>query len=69
MPLRHRYGYAADLPRSLRDGSYLPPQEFPTHHTRQAGAHRFQPTSTRFELAPNQGDVTRRFLAYSSPTR
>jgi hypothetical protein len=33
MPLRHRYGYAADLPRSLPGSSYLPPQEFPTHHT------------------------------------
>jgi len=35
----------------------------------RAGTHRFQPTSTRFELASNQGTVTRRFLAYSSPTR
>ena len=30
MPLRHRCGYAADLPRSLPGGSCLPPQEFPT---------------------------------------
>src|SRR5262245_32731135 len=29
MPLRHRCGYAADLPRSLPGGSCLPPQEFP----------------------------------------
>jgi hypothetical protein len=68
MPLRHRYGYAADLPRSLPGSSCLPPQEFPTH-TRRVGAHRLQPTSTRFELAPDQGTVTRRFLTYSSPTR
>lgn len=68
MPLRHRYGYAADLPRSLPGSSYPPPQEFPAH-TQQTGTHRFQPISTRFELAPDQGAVTRRFLAYSSPTR
>jgi hypothetical protein len=29
MPLRHRCGYAADLPRSLPGGSCLPPQKFP----------------------------------------
>jgi hypothetical protein len=29
MPLRHRYGYAADLPRSLPGSSYPPPREFP----------------------------------------
>jgi hypothetical protein len=29
MSLRHRYGYAADLPRSLPGSSYPPPQEFP----------------------------------------
>jgi hypothetical protein len=68
MPLQHRYGYAADLPRSLPGSSCLPPQKFPTH-TQRAGTHRLQPTSTRFELASNQGTVTRRFLAYSSPTR
>ena len=38
----------------------------PTHAT---GARRIQPRSTRFELVPHQGDVTRRFLAYSSPSR
>ena len=32
MPLRHRCGYAADLPRSLPGGSCLPPQEFPARH-------------------------------------
>ena len=30
--LRHRYGYAADLPRSLPSGICHPPQEFPAHH-------------------------------------
>jgi hypothetical protein len=35
----------------------------------QTGARRIQPTSTRFELAPHQGGVKRRFLAYSSPSR
>src|SRR5215472_7773357 len=34
-----------------------------------AGAHRFQPTSARFELASNQGGVPHRFLAYSSSSR
>jgi hypothetical protein len=32
MPLRHRSGYAADLPRSLPGGSCLPPREFPARH-------------------------------------
>jgi hypothetical protein len=68
MPLRHRCGYAAVLPRSLPGSSCLPPREFPDPPKR-TGAHRFQPTSTRFELASHKGGVTRRFLAYSSPTR
>jgi hypothetical protein len=67
VPLRHRCGYAADLPRSLPSGTCQPPQEFPDRH--RTGARRIQPTSTRFELAPNQGAVKRRFLAYSSPSR
>jgi hypothetical protein len=29
MPLRHRCGYAADLPRSLPGSSCPPPREFP----------------------------------------
>jgi len=29
MPLRHRCGYAAAIPRSLPGGSCLPPREFP----------------------------------------
>jgi hypothetical protein len=59
------------------------PQPFPAaslaahahHHgsslprSRAAGARRIQPRSARFELAPHQGDVTRRFLTYSSPSR
>jgi len=32
MPLRHRCGYAADLPRSLPGGSCPPPREFPARH-------------------------------------
>jgi len=68
MPLRHRCGYAADLPRSLPGSSCLPPREFPAT-LKLTGAHRFQPISTRFELASYKGTVTRRFLAYSSPTR
>ena len=31
MPLRHRCEYAADLPRSLPDGSCPPPRKFPAH--------------------------------------
>jgi len=34
-----------------------------------AGARRFQPRSVRFELAPDQGGVLHRFLAYSFPSR
>ena len=68
MPLRPRCGYAADLPRSLPGSSCPPPREFPAHHAR-TGARRFRPRSTRFEPAPHQGDVTRRFLTYSSPSR
>ena len=30
--------------------------------------HRSRPRSARFEPVPNQGDVTRRFLTYSSPS-
>jgi hypothetical protein len=56
VPLQHRCGYAADLPRSLPDGMCKPPREFPARHE-GAGAHRFQPKSARFELAPNQGGV------------
>jgi hypothetical protein len=67
MPLRHRHEYAAAIPRGLLGGSCPPPLEFPARE--RTSAHRFQPISTRFELAPDQGGVTRRFLAYSSPTR
>jgi hypothetical protein len=67
MPLRHRHEYAAALPRGLLGSSCLPPREFPAQP--RTGARRFQPRSTRFELAPDQGGVTRRFLAYSSPSR
>src|SRR6185312_560360 len=45
-----------------------PRREFPALNIR-AGARRPQPISTRFELVPHQGGVTRRFLAYSSPSR
>ena len=31
MSLRHRCKYAVDLPRSLPDGSCLPPRKFPAH--------------------------------------
>jgi hypothetical protein len=68
MPLRHRCGYAADLPRSLPGSSCLPPREFPIPTIRRVRA-ASSPDPPGFELAPNQGTVTRRFLAYSSPTR
>ena len=32
MPLRHRCGYAAGLPRSLPGGICKPPREFPARH-------------------------------------
>ena len=68
MPLRLRCEYAAVFPRSLPGSSRPPPREFPALNIR-AGARRPQPISTRFELVPHQGGVTRRFLAYSSPSR
>ena len=68
MPLRVRCECAAVYPRSLPGSSCPPPREFPALNIR-AGARRPQPISTRFELVPHQGGVTRRFLAYSSPSR
>ena len=67
MPLRHRCEYAAVLPRSLPGSSCPPPREFPTglRQVRAASS----PDPPGFELAPHQGGVTRRFLAYSSPSR
>ena len=38
MPLRHRCGYAADLPRSLPGSSCPPPREFPARHERRVRA-------------------------------
>jgi hypothetical protein len=68
MPLRHRCEYAADFPAaSLAAHAYRSRSSLPRSHA--TGARRFQPTSTRFELAPDQGAVTRRFLSYSSPSR
>jgi hypothetical protein len=64
-------GIAAGTPQSFpaaslaahayRPGSSPPPPA--------AGARRFQPRSARFELAPDQGAVTHRFLSYSFPSR
>ena len=68
MPLRHRCGYAADLPRSLPGGSCPPPREFPARDEGRVRA-ASSPDPPGFELAPHQGDVTHRFLAYSSPSR
>jgi len=66
IPLRHRCGYAADLPAaSLAAHAHRPGSSPPL----AAGAHRFQPRSARFGLAPDQGAVTHRFLAYSFPSR
>jgi hypothetical protein len=67
MPLRHRCEYAADFPRSLPGGSCLPPREFPALTASRCAP--LPAISTRFGLASNQGGVTRRFLAYSSPSR
>ncbi len=68
MPLRHRCGYAAVLPRSLPGSSCPPPQEFPARHE-GAGARRSRPRSARFEPVSHKGGVSHRFLAYSSPSR
>ena len=68
MPLRPRREYAADLPRSLPGSSCLPPREFPARHE-GTGTRRSRPRSARFEPVSHKGAVTRRFLAYSSPSR
>jgi hypothetical protein len=67
MPLRHRCEYAAALPRSLPGSSCPPPREFPADLRQVRAAS--SPDPPGFELAPHQGGVTRRFLAYSSPSR
>ena len=64
-------GLAAGTPQpfpaaSLAAHAHRRGSSLPQHAT---GARRIQPRSTRFELAPHQGDVTRRFLTYSSPSR
>ncbi|MQY24864.1 hypothetical protein NRB56_04170 [Nocardia sp. RB56] len=46
MSLRHRHGYAVDLPRGLPTGFDKPIREFPAE---SAGTHRFLPRSARFE--------------------
>ena len=68
MPLRHRCGYAAGLPRSLPGGSCLPPREFPARHEGRVRAAP-GPDPPDFEPVSHKGGVTRRFLAYSSPSR
>ena len=67
MSLRPRHEYAADLPHGLPDGSCPPPRKFPTtlRWVRTAAG----PDPPGFEPVPHQGTVTRRFLAYSSPSR
>ena len=68
MPLRHRHEYAAAFPRGLLDSSCLPPPEFPTRTSeRVRTASSPDPPGSSWRLI--KGGVTRRFLAYSSPTR
>ena len=64
-------GLAASTPQSFLAASlaacaYRLGSSPPTY---LAGARRSRPRSTRFEPVPHQGAVTRRFLAYSSPSR
>src|SRR6266496_5690716 len=68
MPLRPRCEYAAVFPRSLPGGSCLPPRKFPARHEGRVRAAP-GPDPPGFEPVPHQGGVTRRFLAYSSPSR
>ena len=65
--LRYRHEYAVGFPRSLPGSSCPPPREFPaiTRRVRTAPS----PDPPGFELVSHKGTVTRRFLAYSSPTR
>src|SRR6266496_612806 len=67
MPLRPRCEYAAVFPRSLPGGSCLPPRKFPARHEGRVRAAP-GPDPPGFEPVPHQGGVTRRFLAYSSPS-
>ena len=64
-------GLAASTPQSFLAASlaacaYRLGSSPPTY---SAGARRSRPRSTRFEPVPHQGAITRRFLAYSSPSR
>ena len=68
MPLRPRCEYAAVLPRSLPSSSCSPPQKFPAHTSRRVRAAP-GPDPPGFEPVSHKGAVTRRFLAYSSPSR
>jgi hypothetical protein len=68
MPLRPRCEYAAVLPRSLPGSSCPPPREFPAHTLGRVRAAP-GPDPPGFEPVSHKGVVTRRFLAYSSPSR
>ena len=68
MPLRPRCEYAAVLPRSLLAAHAHHLGSSPPRHE-GAGTRRSRPRSTRFEPVSHKGVVTRRFLAYSSPSR
>ena len=67
MSLRHRHEYAAAFPRGLPSGSCPPPQKFPDNNRRVRTAP--GPDPPGFEPVSHKGSVTRRFLAYSSPSR
>ena len=64
MPLRVRRSLSSQPPWQL-----MPTTSGVPRPDIRTGARRPQPISTRFELVPHQGGVTRRFLAYSSPSR
>ena len=68
MPLRPRCEYAAALPRSLPGSSCLPPREFPAR-TNRDGCAPLPAQIHQVRAGAASRGVTRRFLAYSSPSR
>jgi hypothetical protein len=68
MPRPPRHEYAADLPRGLLTGLYIPASESPASCSRRTRT-AYRPRSTRFESARRLRDFTRWFLSYTFSSR
>jgi hypothetical protein len=68
MPLRHRHGYAADLPHGLPDRPVQTAGRSPPPNKRQ-GSTASSPHPPGSSWRHDKGALHRRFLAYSSPSR